>query len=61
MLMQNAGIIHEALFWNGNNDLQCAYFVNTDLQSTSMDTRFLNITHEMVQIQQQWFIDRFRE
>ena len=30
--MRNAGIIHHTLFWNGNNGLQCAYFVNNGLQ-----------------------------
>ena len=40
MLIRNAGIIYYALFWNGNNGLQCAYFVNNDLRSASMNTRF---------------------
>ena len=57
--MRNAGIIHYALFRNGNNSLQCAYFVNNGLQSASMNKRFLNIIHKMVQILQQ-FISRFR-
>ena len=52
-MMRNAGIIHYALFWNGNSGLQCAYFVNNDLQSASMNRRFLNIIHKMVQILQQ--------
>ena len=47
--MQNAGIIHYALFLNGNNGLQGAYFVNNGLQSASMKNRFLNIIHKMVQ------------
>ena len=25
MLTNNTGIIHYALFWNGNNGLKCAY------------------------------------
>ena len=41
--MQNASIIHYALFSNRNNGLQWAYFVNNCLQSTSMNRRFLNI------------------
>ena len=45
MLMQNAGVIDYALFWNGNNGLQCAYSVNNGLQSG-----FLNIIHKIVQI-----------
>ena len=48
--MRNAGIIHYAFFLNGNNGLQCAYFVNNGLQSASMNRRFLNIIHKMVQI-----------
>ena len=51
--MRNESIIHYALFWNGNNGLQCAYYVNSGLQSTSMNRRFLNITNKMVQILQQ--------
>ena len=47
--MQNAGIIHYALFLNGNNGLQGAYFVNNGLQSASMKNHFLNIIHKMVQ------------
>ena len=40
--MRNAGIINYALFWNGNNGLQCAYFANNCLQSASVNRRFLN-------------------
>ena len=47
--MQNAGIIHYALFLNGNNGLQGAYFVNNGLQSASTKNRFFNIIHKMVQ------------
>ena len=61
MLMRNAGIIHYALFWNGNYGLHCACFVNNGLQRASMNRRFLNIIHKMVQILQQQFIGRFRE
>ena len=53
MLIRNAGIIHYALFGNGNNGLQNAYFVNNGLQGASMNKRFLNIIHKMVQIIQQ--------
>ena len=54
MLVRNAGIIHYALFWNWNNGLQCTAFVNNGLvQSASMNRRFLNIIHKMLQIQQQ--------
>ena len=53
MLMQNAGIIHYALSSNGSNGLQYAYPPNNDLQSASMNRRFLNIVHKMVQILQQ--------
>ena len=59
--MRNAGIIHYALFRNGDNDLQCTYFVNNGLQSASMNRCFLNIIHKIVQILQQCFIGRFRE
>ena len=52
MLLWNAGIIHYELFLNRSNDLQCANFVNNRLQSASMNRRFLNIIHKMVQIQQ---------
>ena len=38
--MQNAAIIHYALFWNRNNGLQCAYFVNNGLQDASINRRF---------------------
>ena len=48
--MENAGIIHYALFSNGNNGLQWAYFVNNGLQSASMNRHFFNIIHKMVQI-----------
>ena len=41
--MRNMGIIHHALFRNGNSGLQCAYFVNNDLQSASVNRHFLNI------------------
>ena len=41
--MRNAGIIHYALFWNGNNGVQCAYFVNNGLQSASKNRRFLRL------------------
>ena len=51
--MRNASIIHYTLFWNGNNGLQCACFVNKGLQSASMNRRFLNIIPKMVQILQQ--------
>ena len=44
--MRNAGIIHHALFWNGNNGLQCEYFINNGLQDASMNRRFLNIIHK---------------
>ena len=40
---------HYALFWNGNNGLQNAYFVNNGLQSASVNRHFLNIIHKMVQ------------
>ena len=40
MLVGNAGIIHYALFWNGNNGLPCAYFVNKGRQNTSMNRGF---------------------
>ena len=59
--MRNAGIIHYALFWNGNNGWQCAYFVINGPQSTSMNRRFFNIIDKMVQILQQQFIGSFRE
>ena len=51
--MRNAGIIHYAVFWNMNSGLQCAYLVNNGLQNGSMNRRFLNIVHKMVQILQQ--------
>ena len=51
--MRNAGIIPYALFWNGNNGLQCEYFVNNGLQNASMNIRFLIIIHKMVQALQQ--------
>ena len=38
--MQNSGLIHYALFWNRNNSLQYAYFLNNGLQSGSMNRRF---------------------
>ena len=38
--MLNAGIIHYALFWNGNNGFQCAYFVNNGLRSAPKNRRF---------------------
>ena len=44
----NVGIIHYALFWNGNNSLQHAYFVNNGLQSASMNRSFLNVIHKMI-------------
>ena len=50
--MRNAGIINYVLFWNGNNSLQYAYFVNNGLQSSSINRRFLNVIHKMVQILQ---------
>ena len=50
--MRNVGIILYALLWNGNNGLQCAYFVNNGLQNASMNRRFLNIIHKMGQILQ---------
>ena len=54
MLIRNVGIIHYALFLNGNNGLQCAYFINNGvLNATTMNRRFLNIIHKMVQILQQ--------
>ena len=31
--MQNAGIIHYALFWNDNSGLQYTYFVNNGQQT----------------------------
>ena len=46
--MRNAGIIHYALFWNGNNGLQCTYFANNCQQSTSVNRFFLNIIHKMI-------------
>ena len=49
--MRNAGTIHYAL--NGNNGLQCVYFINHGLQSASMNRRVLNIIYKMVQILQQ--------
>ena len=54
--MRDTVVIYYALFWNGNNGLQCAYLVNDGLQRASMNRQFLNIIHEMVQILQQWFI-----
>ena len=39
--MRNVGIIHYALFWNGNNGLKCAYFVNNGLQSASMKISYI--------------------
>ena len=51
--MQNAGIIHYELFWNGSKGLQCAYFVNNGIKSASMDRHVLNIIHKMVQSLQQ--------
>ena len=53
MLIRNAGIIHYALFGNGNNGLQYAYFAINGLQSASMNRSFLNIIHKMVQTLQQ--------
>ena len=51
--MRDTVVIYYALFWNGNNGLQCAYLVNDGLQRASMNRQFLNIIHEMVQILQQ--------
>ena len=51
--MRIASIIHYTLFWNGNNGLQCTYFVNNGLQSGSMKRDFLNIIHKMLQMLQQ--------
>ena len=51
--MRNAGIIHYALFSNGNSSLQSAYFVNYGVQNASINRRFLNIIHKMVQFLQQ--------
>ena len=48
MLKRIAGIIHYALFWNGSNGMQCAYFVNNGLQRFFMNRSFLNIIHKMV-------------
>ena len=53
MLLRNGAIMQYAVFSNGNNDLQCAYFINNGLQSASMNRRFLNIIQTMVQILQQ--------
>ena len=50
--MRNAGIFYYALFWNGDNGLQCAYFIDNGLQSASMNRRFLNIIHKLVQVLQ---------
>ena len=38
--MRNAGIIRYALFWNGNNGLQCAYFVNNGLKTLLLTAIF---------------------
>ena len=40
------------LFWNGNNGLPCAYFLNNGQQSASMKRHFLNIIYKMIQIPQ---------
>ena len=42
--MRNAGIIHYALFWNGNNGLQWAYFVNQGyVETREPQTRGLSV------------------
>ena len=47
-------IIHHTLFWNGKNRLQCAYFINSGLQSAACISRlFFDIIHKTVQILQQ--------
>ena len=51
--MRNMGIIHYSLFRNRKNGLQCTYFVKNGLKSSSMNSRFLNIIHKIIQILQQ--------
>ena len=51
MLIRNAGIMY--YFEMQINGLQCTYFVNNGPQSASMNRRFLNIIHEMVEISQE--------
>ena len=46
--MQNAVVAPYALFWNWNEALQCAYFINNGLQSASMNWPFLNIIYKLV-------------